>query len=60
MIYIGAKHQRDELGDMLDNINMKIWKSENGETPLDSAKLKELKKRRDKIERVMAKGRGVI
>lgn len=60
MIYIGAKHQRDELGDMLDNINMKIWKSEKGETPLDAAKLKELKKRRDKIERVMAKGRGVI
>lgn len=60
MIYIGAKHQRDELGDMLDNINMKIWKSEKGKTPLDAAKLKELKKRRDKIERVMAKGRGVI
>lgn len=57
MLYIGTRNQRREVSDILDDLDMAIWKVENGQSKKD---IKDLQIQRKNIEKTVSRGIGVI
>lgn len=61
MFYCGSKKQVDKLGDLADDLDMKIWKLNNEKTSGDSKEeLAKLEKKRDRIDKAIARGFGIV
>ena len=57
MLYIGTRNQRREVSDILDDLDMDIWKVENGQSKKE---LEQLENRKESIEKVVQRGFGLI